>query len=130
VASNSKDARQAMTHFEVIGYKKFSISNFQFPINDSISNSQKKDAKNILSYLKINLETGRTHQIRAHFFAIGYPVVGDSIYKSRDSEVFSKKIGLNRQFLHASELSFKHPVTGKKMDFKSKLPEDLKKFLK
>jgi len=113
VGSRSKDAREAITHYEIINFKKYPIFNIQYPI----------------SLLHIQIETGRTHQIRAHFFAIGYPVVGDSVYKSRDSEVFSEKIGLDRQFLHATELEFKHPVTRKKMDFKSELPEDLEKIL-
>ena len=114
VASKSKDAKEAVTKYEVLKY---------------ISVGAGLKPAHVTSFLKINLETGRTHQIRAHFYAIGYPVVGDPVYKSRDSEIFSKKIGLNRQFLHASELTFVHPITGKKMDFKSELPEDLKKFL-
>ncbi len=114
VASKSKDAKLAITHYEVSDYKKYPISDIQYPI----------------SLLKVQIETGRTHQIRAHMFAIGHPVVGDQVYKNRDSEVFSKNIGLSRQFLHATELTFKHPVTGKKLFFNSDLPEDLKKILK
>ncbi|MDD5731655.1 MAG: RluA family pseudouridine synthase [Patescibacteria group bacterium] len=102
--------REAITHYEV---KKY------------LHSSHMPD----LSYIDVIIETGRTHQIRAHFFAIGFPVVGDPVYKSRDSEIFSKKIGLRRQFLHASELSFKHPKTGEMLDFKSKLPSDLKMLL-
>jgi 23S rRNA pseudouridine1911/1915/1917 synthase len=65
------------------------------------------------------LETGRTHQIRVHFAAIGHPVVGDPEYGSRGRH------GLDRQFLHASRLAFKHPRTGKQMEFFSELPGDL-----
>ena len=119
VASKSKEAREAITKYEVIPRLNLGVPPEVQP--------RDRDLKAKTTFLKINLETGRTHQIRAHFYAIGYPVVGDQVYKSRDSEIFSKKIGLKRQFLHASELSFKHPTTGKKMDFKSELPEDLRR---
>jgi 23S rRNA pseudouridine1911/1915/1917 synthase len=65
------------------------------------------------------LETGRTHQIRVHFAAIGHPVAGDPEYGSRGRH------GLTRQFLHASRLEFAHPRTGEEMTFVSELPEDL-----
>ncbi len=65
------------------------------------------------------LETGRTHQIRVHFAAIGHPVAGDPEYGSRGRH------GLDRQFLHASRLAFRHPRTGKQMEFSSELPPDL-----
>jgi 23S rRNA pseudouridine1911/1915/1917 synthase len=65
------------------------------------------------------LETGRTHQIRVHFAAIGHPVAGDPEYGSRGRH------GLDRQFLHASRLAFRHPRTGRKMEFSSELPADL-----
>jgi 23S rRNA pseudouridine1911/1915/1917 synthase len=65
------------------------------------------------------LDTGRTHQIRVHFAAIGHPVAGDPEYGSRGRH------GLKRQFLHASRLGFNHPRTGEAMEFTSGLPEDL-----
>jgi 23S rRNA pseudouridine1911/1915/1917 synthase len=65
------------------------------------------------------LETGRTHQIRVHFAAIGHPVVGDPEYGT------GGRHGLGRQFLHATRLSFKHPRTGEEMTFDSELPDDL-----
>ncbi|HET6571424.1 MAG TPA: RluA family pseudouridine synthase [Solirubrobacterales bacterium] len=71
------------------------------------------------SYLEVKLETGRTHQIRAHFGAIGHPLVGDSIYGG------SEKYGLRRQFLHAQRLAFVHPRTGERLSFRSALPADL-----
>jgi 23S rRNA pseudouridine1911/1915/1917 synthase len=71
------------------------------------------------SYLEARLETGRTHQIRAHFAAIGHPLAGDATY---GGEV---KYGLERQFLHAHRLAFDHPVSGERMSFSSELPEDL-----
>ena len=66
------------------------------------------------------LETGRTHQIRVHFAAIGHPVAGDPEYGSRGRH------GLERQFLHASRLRFRHPRTGEEMEFTSELPADLR----
>jgi 23S rRNA pseudouridine1911/1915/1917 synthase len=67
----------------------------------------------------VRLETGRTHQIRVHFDAIGHPVAGDPEYGSRGRH------GLERQFLHASRLGFRHPGTGEEVEFTSALPDDL-----
>lgn len=72
------------------------------------------------TYLKACLETGRTHQIRVHLAFIGHPVVGDPVYGRRQGN-----LGLKRQFLHAAYLSFVHPVTGEKLEFRSPLPPDL-----
>jgi 23S rRNA pseudouridine1911/1915/1917 synthase len=71
------------------------------------------------SYLEARLETGRTHQIRAHFAAIGHPLIGDVTYGGE------AKYGLGRQFLHAHRLAFDHPVDRERMSFSSELPEDL-----
>jgi 23S rRNA pseudouridine1911/1915/1917 synthase len=69
--------------------------------------------------------TGRTHQIRAHFFALGYPVVGDPLYQTK-----RYKDDAPRLFLHAKTLGFQHPVTGKYMEFKSALPIELEQYLR
>jgi 23S rRNA pseudouridine1911/1915/1917 synthase len=71
------------------------------------------------TYLEVRLETGRTHQIRAHFAAIGHPLVGDTTYGGE------ARYDLERQFLHAHRLSFTHPVGGEAMSFSSELPADL-----
>lgn len=71
------------------------------------------------TYLEARLETGRTHQIRAHFAAIGHPLAGDSTYGGEE------RYGLTRQFLHAHRLSFEHPATGEPISFSSELPADL-----
>src|SRR4249919_365365 len=63
------------------------------------------------TYLEAKLETGRTHQIRAHFAAIGHPLVGDPTYGGE------LKYGLERQFLHAHRLAFSHPLTAESLSF-------------
>jgi len=68
--------------------------------------------------LEIHPETGRTHQIRVHLAAIGFPVMGDTTYGVKNPN-------LSRQFLHASKLGFKLPSTGKSVEFESSLPPDL-----
>jgi 23S rRNA pseudouridine1911/1915/1917 synthase len=71
------------------------------------------------SFLEARLETGRTHQIRAHFAAIGHPLVGDATYGGPN------RYGLERQFLHAHRLAFPHPLSGERLEFTSELPADL-----
>jgi 23S rRNA pseudouridine1911/1915/1917 synthase len=75
------------------------------------------------SLLRLKLETGRTHQIRVHLQAIGYPVAGDPEYGGRGA------LGLQRQFLHAARLAFAHPLSGAPIDVSSPLPEDLREAL-
>jgi 23S rRNA pseudouridine1911/1915/1917 synthase len=72
--------------------------------------------------LRVRLETGRTHQIRAHLAAIGHPVVGDPQYGGRES---GRRLRLARQFLHASALMFRHPFTGEPLRCESKPPVEL-----
>lgn len=73
--------------------------------------------------LEIIPETGRTHQIRVHLSAIGYPVVGDTTYGVKSPH-------LSRQFLHATRLGFRLPSTGEYVEFESELPEDLVRALR
>ena len=73
--------------------------------------------------LRVRLETGRTHQIRAHLKAIGHPVAGDPEYGRAGA------LGLTRQFLHAARLAFRHPATGRAIDVSSPLPADLSEAL-
>ena len=73
--------------------------------------------------LEVRLETGRTHQIRVHLGAIDLPVAGDPVYG------VAGDLGLERQFLHATSLSFDHPVTGVRVDASSPLPDDLERAL-
>jgi 23S rRNA pseudouridine1911/1915/1917 synthase len=85
--------------------------------------------KEILSLLNVEIETGRTHQIRAHMQAIGHPIIGDQMYKNKTSKKISTQLDLNRQFLHARSLKFKHPRTDKEMSLQSPLPADLSSVL-
>ncbi len=76
--------------------------------------------------LLLQLETGRTHQIRVHLRAIGYPVVGDPVYGSGNG---SHGVKIPRQFLHAYQLEFRHPTTGQELVFEAPLPPDLQAVL-
>ena len=78
------------------------------------------------SLLRVTLETGRTHQIRAHLLAIGHPVCGDPAYGGRQS---GDPIGLTRQFLHSARVRFSHPVTRELLDCESKPPVGLHRAL-
>lgn len=69
--------------------------------------------------LKINLETGRTHQIRVHFSDMGYPLLGDTLYGEESSLI-------GRQALHCKTVYFRHPVTGKEISVSSDFPQDIK----
>jgi len=95
MSTDTDDPRDAVTHFEI------------------------ERALPETTLLRIRLETGRTHQIRAHMKAIGHPVAGDPAYGT------AGRYGLRRQFLHATRLAFTHPVTGAAIDVTSPLPADL-----
>jgi 23S rRNA pseudouridine1911/1915/1917 synthase len=98
MSTRTDRARDAITHFEVLE---------RLPRT---------------SLLRVRLETGRTHQIRAHLAAIDHPVVGDPQYRGSAS---GRRLGLNRQFLHASTLMFRHPFTGELVRCESKPPVEL-----
>lgn len=95
-----KNGKEAITHFKVL--KRF------------------KDC----TLLEINIETGRTHQIRVHLSHIGYPIIGDDVYSNGKN-----RWNIEGQCLHAKELEFKHPITGKQMHIEAELPEYFKKIL-
>jgi len=86
-----------------------------------------------VSLLKLRLETGRTHQIRVHLTHVGHPVLGDPTYgkgfkaseEALPERAQTQLKRLGRQALHAAELGFEHPITGKKLHFKSPLPDDI-----
>jgi 23S rRNA pseudouridine1911/1915/1917 synthase len=91
--------------------------------------------------LSVRIETGRTHQIRVHLSSIGHPVVGDTLYgaparmiagpvsRRKKSDPEPETVSLDRNFLHAEELEFAHPRTGKVLHLKAPLPEELERFL-
>jgi len=110
VLENTDDAKEAVTHYRVLE---------RFPAHTRV---------------KLQLETGRTHQIRVHLAHIGYPIVGDKTYGGRmklppgaSAELRETLRSFPRQALHACRLSFKHPSTAKRVEFKSPIPEDIKK---
>jgi 23S rRNA pseudouridine1911/1915/1917 synthase len=90
---------------------------------DSVTHYETIEAFPAASLLEIHLETGRTHQIRVHMAAHRHPCVGDPLYGA--DPTLSTRLGLVRQWLHARELSFAHPVTGEWVTFVSDYPTDL-----
>jgi 23S rRNA pseudouridine1911/1915/1917 synthase len=74
--------------------------------------------------LETRPRTGRTHQVRVHLAFLGHPVVGDSVYGHR-----KQRLDLERQFLHAFRLAFRHPSSGREVDLVSELPADLERVL-
>jgi len=86
--------------------------------------------------LEVRIETGRTHQIRVHLQALGHPVVGDTLYgaprvlrRKAAAHVEAEDLSLDRNFLHAAELEFTHPRSGKKLNLRAELPAELAEFL-
>lgn len=77
--------------------------------------------------LEIELETGRTHQIRVHFSALHHPLVGDLTYGA--DPVLATRLGVSRPWLHAKELGFMHPASGEQLSFTAEYPEDLTRSL-
>lgn len=96
-----KNGKNAITHFKVLKrYQGYTL-------------------------LKVNIETGRTHQIRVHLSTIGYPIVGDGVYSNGKNE-----FNVDGQMLHAESIEFAHPITGKKMKIEAPLPEYFNNVLK
>ena len=97
----SKTGKNAVTHFKVLDrFKAYTL-------------------------IEVNIETGRTHQIRVHMSEIGYPLVGDGVYSNGKNP-----FGVEGQMLHSMRLEFKHPISGKDMKLEAKLPEYFEKVLK
>lgn len=90
----------------------------------SITHYETLEAFPYASLLEIELETGRTHQIRVHMAAQRHPCVGDAMYGADPK--LSARLGLSRQWLHAVRLAFDHPATGQRVEFETGYPEDLR----
>lgn len=93
------DGKASITHYEVIEFYR------------------------AVSLVKVELETGRTHQIRVHFSALRHPLVGDLTYGA--DPTLAARLEMSRPWLHALELRFRHPLTNAAMDFKASYPADL-----
>lgn len=100
---------------------------FKFAVMDSgkpsITHYKVLELFPAVALCEVNLETGRTHQIRVHFSAYKHPLLGDTMYGA--DPVLARKLGIDRQWLHAKQLSFQHPVTNQPMSFDSEYPADL-----
>ena len=90
---------------------------------ESITHYETLEAHRTATLVEVRLETGRTHQIRVHFAAIGHPCCGDPLYGS--DPALARRLGIDRQWLHATRLAFGHPVEGSRVEFESELPRDL-----
>jgi len=99
---------------------KFTVSNDGKP---SVTHYSTLEAFKSASLLEIELETGRTHQIRVHMSAFKHPLVGDTLYGCDPK--LAARLGMERQWLHAVKLGFVHPTTGEYVTFESQYPEDL-----
>ena len=93
----------------------------------SVTHYETLEAHRFASLLEIHLETGRTHQIRVHMSALKHPCVGDLTYGA--DPALARRVGLERQWLHAVRLGFEHPSTGEYVEFESTYPEDLQRAL-
>lgn len=85
---------------------------------DAITHYQVLQRKNGLAFIKLKLETGRTHQIRVHMKEIGHPLIGDDLYAP-------EHMLMNRQALHSAKLVFQHPMTGQEITLECPIPDDM-----
>ena len=121
------NSRTAVSHYEVV--RRFDTRFGKFTL------------------VRVRIETGRTHQIRVHMASLGHPVVGDTLYgasaqltdlvaaqaptsKAARRKSDPERLRLGRNFLHAAELEFTHPVTGKLLSLTAPLPDELEEFLR
>jgi 23S rRNA pseudouridine1911/1915/1917 synthase len=93
----------------------------------SVTHYETLEAHRFASLLEVQLETGRTHQIRVHMQAVKHPCVGDPLYGG--DPVLARRLGLVRQWLHAVRLGFEHPESGEYVEYESDYPEDLQQAL-
>jgi 23S rRNA pseudouridine1911/1915/1917 synthase len=102
-------------------------SDWKFAVREdgkhSVTHYETLEAHRFASLLEVHLETGRTHQIRVHMAALKHPCVGDLTYGA--DPTLAKRVGLERQWLHAVKLGFVHPESGEYVEYESSYPEDL-----
>ena len=125
----NRNNRQLMSVTEISGKK--AVTNYKTLKIFEIKNIPK------ISFIECELETGRTHQIRVHLSHKGNNILGDKKYKKKykkfdniDRELEDRIVSLNRQFLHAKTIGFNHPENKSRLEFSSKLPENLEQILK
>ena len=94
----------------------------------SVTHYDTVEAFRSATLVTVKLETGRTHQIRVHFAALHHPLVGDLTYGA--DPTLAARVGLDRQWLHASALAFDHPGDGRRVEFTSPYPADLEQALR
>lgn len=110
ISSHSQKAKEALSHYQVL--KRF---------------KWKERREFSVSLVEVRPETGRTHQIRVHMASLGHPVMGDKTYGGKEDGLTD--LPLPRQMLHASTLSFRHPVSGELLSFTAPLPDDMQTLL-
>jgi tRNA pseudouridine65 synthase len=106
--------QDALTHFKLLQQFEIEIPNGKFTTAR-------------FSLVEVEPETGRMHQIRKHFAHIFHPIIGDRPHGcNKQNKLFLEKWGMNSMLLHASELTFKHPVSDQEITFEARLPADFK----
>ncbi len=106
--------QDALTHFKLLQQFEIEIPNGKFTTAR-------------FSLVEVEPETGRMHQIRKHFAHIFHPIIGDRPHGcNKQNKLFLEKWGMNSMLLHASELTFKHPISNQEMTFEARLPADFK----
>ncbi len=115
---NAPIARKEDSIIERCVDKSGDIAITHYKVIKEINNSENSGLSEPISELLINLETGRTHQIRVHMAYIGHPILGDSLYGERSTLI-------DRQTLHAFRVEFLHPITKEKMEVFASIPDDM-----
>ena len=141
ISAQIKDHKVKKTYVALVrGRIKENEATIDMPIgrsqNDRTKMAVRKDGKEAITHIKVlkkyknytfievNIETGRTHQIRVHMAQIGYPIVGDFVYSNGKNP-----FGVEGQMLHSMKLQFKHPVTNKEMNLEAPIPDYFREVL-
>ena len=113
-------------------HKRLAVSEYQIKKKyfKELFKSDSQKGLNYMTYLDVQIFTGRTHQIRAQMAEIHHPVIGDLLYGGKLMRKINALLNIERQFLHAAEIQFKHPKTNKIIKLESELPDDLRNVIK